>query len=1544
MSLTCIFVGDESLLIQCASLLQKEGHGLSGIVTSSPSIRSWADTHGIATFEADSAGFSAISRLECDVLFSVANLRVLPPDVIQLPTVAAVNFHDGPLPERAGLNVTTWAIHDGERSHGVTWHLMTQEVDRGEVVATRRFDIEDEDTVFDLNVKCYEAAIDSFSEVLERVCEFPIITTPQEGQGTLHLRAQRPPGAALMNWDENAEQLHARIRSLDFGTYANPIASPKLLAPNGDVLYFNKAKLEEKLAEHPGTVLSVGVKNVVVAAADKAIRISGLSNAEGVDVDLASTELEPGVVLPILSTDEFVRLNRAAERFAVHERYWQRQLEAYVPTSTPYEKTSSTKPRANEAGLSHNVENLVDVKEALVSSGVECSMEDALVVAFVLFLCRLGAHERVSVGLSHDRCNDLLNGLPNVFASCIPFSVDLEQGIEVAEARQKAMEALLATYKRATYANDLILRSPDIGDAPTHSIILDLVGSQIDSALVVRHAGDCKVQWLYDASIYDAESIESLQSQFALFVAQLAFHSNNQLASIDILSPEVRQELLVTLNDTEIEFDESVCIHELFEAQVEIHPDKMALHSGDDEWTYAELNLFSNQVARALRDEGVSPGDLVGVHIERSAWMVAALIGVLKSGAAYVPLDPQFPANRLAFMVEDAGLAAVIADSTESFGELGGAMPVLTADSISRDAWARENPSNKASSSDLAYVLYTSGSTGRPKGVMVEHRNVINFFDGMDERVDTQGPGVWLAVTSISFDISVLELFWTLTRGFTIVIQKDETDVATRSAISRQPMAFSLFYFASDEGGESAADKYKLLLEGTKYGDENGFEAVWTPERHFHAFGGLYPNPSVASAALSTITSNIQLRAGSCVSPLHHPARIAEEWSVVDNLSGGRVGISFAAGWQPNDFVLRPESFEDRKERMFDQIETVQALWRGETLEFEGPKGDSVSVRTLPRPVQAELPVWITAASNPETFREAGEKGYHVLTHLLGQRVEDLAQKIEIYREARRLNGHDAQAGSITLMLHTFVGEDTDSVRELVREPMKAYLKSSIGLIKEAAWSFPTFRKQTTGDNGQFSVEHLSEEALNEVLDFSFERYYETSALFGDVETCAEMVEQLKQIGVDEIACLIDYGLPTDAVLPMLPVLNRLKERMNSTSEITPTIQENLNSFDITHLQCTPTQASLLASDPDTLGAMSKLEHLLIGGEALSSDLAGRLSESGVKRITNMYGPTETTIWSATHPVSEGESGTVPLGRPISNTSLYVLDDQMQPVSLGMTGELWIGGAGVARGYHNRPDLTADKFKENPFGKKGRIYRTGDLVKYNRKGVLEFQGRADFQVKLRGFRIELGEIEIALGTHPDVREAAVVVREDTPGDQRLVGYYTLMNGRAPARQELRGYLSNTLPDYMIPSTFVKLDALPLTPNRKLDRRALPDPSRHVPERASFDSDAVATDSNVEKELLDIWKDVLNIDAISSEDNFFDLGGHSLLAMQVQSRLKEMHGYAVRIVDLFRFPTVRALAKHLGSKGEEGEVVTVNKGADRGARRAALMKNRTRASQ
>ena len=349
-------------------------------------------------------------------------------------------------------------------------------------------------------------------------------------------------------------------------------------------------------------------------------------------------------------------------------------------------------------------------------------------------------------------------------------------------------------------------------------------------------------------------------------------------------------------------------------------------------------------------------------------------------------------------------------------------------------------------------------------------------------------------------------------------------------------MDFGIMFFSSVADSSDTAGKYRLLLDATRFADERGFCAVWTPERHFHAFGGLYPSPAVIGAALAMITRRVEIRAGSLISPLHHDLRIAEEWSVVDNLSEGRVAISFGAGWNVDDFIFFPERYADRQAIMYEQIATVRRLWCGETLVRENSFGKPVEVALHPRPVQRELPVWVTSSGNVQTFVSAGVHGANVLTHLIGQDLPALADKIERYRTALAEHHGPAARGKVSLMLHTFLGDDVEAVRARVREPFREYLRSAVRLEQLAALGGGTI-----SGGHRIAPQEIPPTTLEDLLDLAFERYWRQGSLFGTAASCEPLVGQLEEVGVDEIACLIDFIDDPGAVLASLVHLDVLR-------------------------------------------------------------------------------------------------------------------------------------------------------------------------------------------------------------------------------------------------------------------------------------------------------------------------------------------------------------------------------------------------------------------
>jgi acyl carrier protein len=348
--------------------------------------------------------------------------------------------------------------------------------------------------------------------------------------------------------------------------------------------------------------------------------------------------------------------------------------------------------------------------------------------------------------------------------------------------------------------------------------------------------------------------------------------------------------------------------------------------------------------------------------------------------------------------------------------------------------------------------------------------------------------------------------------------------------------------------------------------------------------------------------------------------------------------------------------------------------------------------------------------------------------------------------------------------------------------------------------------------------------------------------------------------------------------------------------------------------------AGLLAADGAGLAALGSLDTLLLGGEALPSALVDRLRPVLRGRLFNMYGPTETTVWSTFAEVGR-DGGDITIGRPIANTRVYVVDRHLELAPVGVPGELVIGGAGVTAGYLDRPELTAERFVSLSRDE-GVAYRTGDLVRWRRDGTLEFLGRLDQQVKIRGFRIELGEVESTLTRHPEVQDAVVVARTDGGTDARLVAYVIGKEAgeAAPDPQggtrgglstRLRAYLRDRLPEYMIPGAFVALESFPQTPNGKVDRKALPALDRTA---MTTSTGYAAPTSDVEKIIAAIWQEMLSMDRVGVDHNFFELGANSLLMVKANVRLRAKLETEVPLVDMFRFPTVRTLAAHVVGGG------------------------------
>ena len=921
---------------------------------------------------------------------------------------------------------------------------------------------------------------------------------------------------------------------------------------------------------HHGHVLLISAHHIVFDAWSLGIVLSDLTSLyEGAD---PNSLLLPG------SYADYVRWQRTmieSEKGLEAWRYWHSRLRNLSSVDLPTDHRRPSVQNFRGAAFDFTLPASVAMQIRALAQAENATTYAVLVTAFHAFLHRYTGAAEVPIGTpligrSRPEFENIVGYFVNPVVICAPIETGTTFRQHLAAMRGVIIDAqrygdfpFPELVKRLQPERDSsrmplfqvmlnLIKTTQVGVAgevlqpqtstrlPLGSLALEAYPlnqqeGQFDLDLTLLDTGSAMPASLkYSTDLYEAATIERMTGHFINLLSAAIVDPDQPIAELPMFSELERGRLLANAEGPHVDYSPDLCVHNLFERQASATPRASAVICRRDQITYEDLDRRANQLANYLRSLGVGPEVLVGLCLERSIDLVVALLGILKAGGAYIPLDPQYPADRIAFMLEDSG-AAVLVTEEQILSKLPTTMATVVCVDRDRSRIERQSsavPSSSLTQNNLMYVIYTSGSTGKPKGVQITHKSVVNFLASMRSEPGICESDRLLAVTTISFDIAVLEIYLPLTSGASVILATPDT-----------------------------------------VGD----------------------------------------------------------------------GIALAA-------LIR---------------------------------------KSRPTLMQA----------TPATWR----------------------------------------------------------------------------MLLESGW---------TGRAG-------------------------------------------------------------------------LK--------------------------------------------------ILCGGEALSRELANRLLTIG-DEVWNLYGPTETTIWSAIHKVDCRESA-VPIGRPIANTTCYLLDAVGQPVPVGTPGELFIGGVGVARGYLNRPELTAEKFVPSPFDPDRRLYRTGDMAVCLPDGNIEFIRRIDNQVKLRGFRIELGEIEAALEEQPGVRQAVVVIREDMAGDPRLAAYVTAREGQEVNTAELRHALATKVPGYMVPSVFMVLNAFPLTSNRKVDRRALPAPDHQF----NAHEDYVPPATEMERGVAEIFEDLLGIERVTVASNFFELGGHSLLVARLQRRLRERFGKELALMQLLERPTVAAIADLLGTR-------------------------------
>ncbi|NCR76516.1 MAG: amino acid adenylation domain-containing protein [Microcystis aeruginosa K13-06] len=796
----CFLIGAGTLPIQCAELLLERGHQVLGIVSPDQSISDWAKEKEISHISPKDDIKAFFSQQPFDYLFSIVNGTVLPQKILELPRQGAINYNDAPFPKYAGVNVTSWALMQQEKTHGVSWHRMSEVIDGGDILKQVSLNIAKGETAFTLNGKCYEAAIHSFAQLIDELSSGKAVTVKQNlNERTYFPPSKRPSSGGLLSFNRCAYELDALVRALDFGPYPNPLGLAKLAIERDFIVVSQLEVLDEFSQASPGTITGIETDFLKVSTSSYEIVLRELQTLESKPLSIPDLVKRFGLQVGYRFQDIDLELAKRIEKFdsliAKHEAFWVERLASLQPLAIPYAERSLS-PSKQKRYASVKMPVLDEVITFLEERHPTWNSGDFLLAAFVGYLARIGDTACFDIGFRDVGLARELNGSTGFFAAYVPchLEINLEQSFE--EFFETVREQVALTKQHKTYARDAVVRYPelrsvpDLGSVHIFPVVIERVEKLDDhqaspgnelTFIISEDGKECG--WFYNAGALDGDSVARMVEQFTIFLQGIVTDSSQHLAYLPLLSEEERHKILVEWNDTKADYPLDKCIHQLFEEQVERTPDNVAVVFENEKLTYRDLNARANQLAHYLQKLGVGPEVLVGICVERSPLMVIGLLGILKAGGAYVPLDPEYPKERLAFMLEDAQVSVLLTQRTlvEILPKCSAQVVYLDADEFAPKAGVN-NPTNKAQANNLAYVLYTSGSTGTPKGVAIEHHSTIALLDwatGVFTREQLAGV---LASTSFCFDISVFELFVPLSCGGKVILAENALHLATLPA------------------------------------------------------------------------------------------------------------------------------------------------------------------------------------------------------------------------------------------------------------------------------------------------------------------------------------------------------------------------------------------------------------------------------------------------------------------------------------------------------------------------------------------------------------------------------------------------------------------------------------------------------------------------------------------------------------------------------------------------------------------------------------------
>jgi SagB-type dehydrogenase family enzyme len=1077
---------------------------------------------------------------------------------------------------------------------------------------------------------------------------------------------------------------------------------------------------------------------------------------------------------------------------------------------------------------------------------------------------------------------------------------------ELASANNYVNKAVIPVVFTSLLANEVWGKWNKIGElnyiiTQTSQVYLDYQASEMDGQLLIN--------WDYISDLLDDKMVQDMFDQYIDRLTRIS-DSSIELDNVMISHHDLMK--IQQYNDTNEEI-KSALLHQLFEEQVERNADQLAIINGDHRMIYRELNEKANQVARKLIELGVQDNELIGVSAARCIESIANIMGILKAGGAYVPIDPQYPQERIKYILDHSQCKMMLEPDFYTTHQL--------------DAYASDNLQRDASVDQTAYVIYTSGSTGKPKGVVITHRAVANTILDINRKFNVNEKDRILGISSMCFDLSVYDIFGALTAGATLIQIPDQRDVidiyetiekyevtiwnsvpAIMDMILHNMQGRST-YEEVEHAEQEMEEASQVVVRREKY--------YWSPavswDEEFYLDGYVY----VDSEMLTLFPHFYFFMQKGC-----YLEEIYTEFpnmpknklkSFVQELLEQRVLVST---------ILNPHEVFRSQEKLFDNPYNEDILYNPQsygkfkkkqlTRKFQGATGEKVPL-AQPYP----FPSYLQERKSHRKFNENEKIPLVYISQLLSVfRQRELDHHIQYY--------YPSAGGLYPIDIFLYVKEDRI---EQLRKGIYYYnpIDNSLSLV-----------------NGDCVI---TEDA----------HFYTNKSIFNSSATSIYMIYNAeatmpKYGGSGYLYACIDTGIMISTMVHVAEMLNigtcsigemefeTIKDqfKLNHKQVLIHTVElgfkedidikktgfhvnlidkEAIETISVTDAKQTiKTQMQARLNKVGRAEIMNErtnnsvLRLVLLSGDWIPLSLPQKIKNYFVNAdVISLGGATEASIWSIYYPIGEVTSTwkSVPYGKPLANQKFYVLNYQGNLCPIGVSGELYISGVGLAKEYANDPDKTNQSFIEHPVF--GKLYKTGDHGRMLEKGVIEFLGRKDQQVKIRGHRIELGEIENCLIAHPEIQNVTVVDYTEKNGKKYLCAYIVSEKNIEP--KELREHVIRELPEYMLPAFFVQIKNIPLTVNGKVDRKSLPKPNVSNPAH----KEQLKPSNELEQVIWSIWKKIIKKDEISMNDNFFDIGGDSMLLAHVHSELEKLYPKMLRVTDLFTSTSISRLAESLANK-------------------------------